>query len=180
MDPFSVLGQIILGWLFADFIGGSLHWWEDRVGREDMWLLGDYVIKPNRLHHSDPMAFTRESLWDRNWTTWAAVILIAVPLFWLWGFSVFLLAALAGGLLSNEVHRAAHVPFDMPRWVRLLQVTGFIQSARQHNVHHRPPQDIGYCVLSNWLNPWLDEFGLWQWLERALARVGFAVNGGTR
>lgn len=180
MDLFSLLGQIILGWLFADLLGGIVHWWEDRAGREDMWLLGRAVVTPNRLHHREPLAFAASSLWDRNWTTWAGTALLAAPLFAWWGFSVFLLAATLGGLLSNEVHRAAHKPAAMPRWVTCLQATGFIQSPRHHGQHHAAPQDRSYCVLTGWINPWLDAIGVWARIERGLARLGLPVNRGTK
>ena len=177
MDLFSLLGQIILGWMFADLIGGLLHWWEDRLAPETLWLLGPAVVQPNRLHHTDPLAFAVGSLWSRNWTTWAAVALIGAPLFLYWGFSVFLLAATIGGALSNEVHRAANLPTDMPGWVRLLQATGFIQSPRHHGQHHRIPQDLSYCVLTDWLNPWLDALDPWAWMEHGLRRLGITVVG---
>lgn len=180
MDLFSILGQIILGWLFADLLGGIIHWWEDRVGRADMWLLGPAVVQPNRLHHENPLAFAASTLWERNWTTWAATLLLSLNVLWGFGFSVFWLAATLGGLLSNEVHRAAHINAIMPRWVRIMQATGFIQSARHHARHHRPPQSHSYCVLTDWLNPWLDAARFWDRVEAGLTKIGMEPNRGTK
>ena len=38
-------------------------------------------------------------------------------------------------------------------------------------VRQPPPQNSRYCVLTDWLNPILDEIGLWPALERMIGRV---------
>jgi hypothetical protein len=74
--------------------------------------------------------------------------------------------ATGGGLMSYEVHRWAHAPRLAPRWARVLQDIGTVPVAQASRVHHRPPQDRAYCILTDWLNPVLEAVGLWRWLDR--------------
>jgi ubiquitin-conjugating enzyme E2 variant len=99
---------------------------------------------------------------------------------WLFGFSVLIAAMMVGGSLVNEVHAWAHRPSTAPRWARVLQETGFIQSPKHHAGHHRPPQDKHYCILTDWLDPVLDALDAWGRAERGLARFGFEPHRGTR
>jgi Lipid desaturase domain len=55
---FTYPGQILIGWLFADLLSGIVHWIEDRVLRMDTPILCKAVVIPNRVHHSDQLAFT--------------------------------------------------------------------------------------------------------------------------
>jgi hypothetical protein len=73
----NVVGQALLGWLLADFMSGFFHWWEDRVGREDMPFIGPQIVRPNRLHHVEPLAFTYNTLLHRNAPLWIIAALIS-------------------------------------------------------------------------------------------------------
>jgi hypothetical protein len=42
----SIVGQLLLGWLLADFLTGVFHWWEDRLGKESWPVIGHLIIKP--------------------------------------------------------------------------------------------------------------------------------------
>ena len=165
---FEAGGQIVFGRLLADLVSGIAHWLEDRVLPEGIPLLDSQIIQPNRLHHKDPMAFTRFGSIYRNGTTWAATAAIGAPLLWWLGPSIWLATALLGGAFANQIHYWAHVPGIAPKWVRTMQLTGFLQSPQGHGRHHRPPSDRAYCILTDWLNPWLDRWMVWQRLERVL------------
>lgn len=176
MSLWAIFGQIIVGWAIADFLSGVFHWFEDRLGNERWPLIGRHVIAPNRLHHREPLAFTCSSIAVRSSTTWIAVIALALLWFMAFGPSWVLASAIVGGLIVNEVHAWAHRPFWAPRWARVLQKTGIIQSPAQHAQHHRGAFDRSYCVLTNWLNPVLDALGFWAWLERPLAAIGVRIH----
>ena len=179
---FALFGQLIAGWLIADFLGGVVHWWEDRVGDESMPLIGRWVITPNRLHHRDAMAFTKKPFLVRNWTAFPVVAAIAGVWLWLLGPSVVLASAFLGAAISVEVHYQAHLPFATRPWqralLRPLWDIGVIQSPAVHNRHHRWP-DGDYCALTGWLNPILEHARFWGGLEWALTRVGLTPNKGT-
>lgn len=180
MNGFELFGQLVAGWLLADLIGGILHWWEDRAARADWPLLGRHVVQPNRLHHSDPLDFTRASFLRRNWTTWAATALVSLPWLALFGPSPLWAAATLGGLVANEVHRFAHLPEATPAWLKPLQQAGLVQSPAHHARHHLPDATARYCILTDLLNPLLDRMGMWRAIERGLAAIGRPVNGGAR
>lgn len=172
MSAAAVFGEALLGWLLADLLTGAFHWWEDRFGREDWPLLGPWIIAPNRLHHDEPLAFTRHGFWSRNGSSIVAAAAAALALVAAFGAAVWIAALALGGALSNEVHRYAHQPGRAPTWMRVLQDIGLLQSPKGHAAHHRPPQDRNYCVLTDWLNPLLEAAGLWARLERMSGRSG--------
>lgn len=171
----SILGEMVAGWLFADFVGGIVHWWEDRIAKPHWPIIGRYVVSPNRDHHDRPHAFTANGVLRRNDTTW--VLVVALTLVWslVAGMSVTLAAAFAGGMLTGQVHYWAHVPTRAPVIVRALQSAGIFQSPGQHARHHRPPAAVNYCVLTDLLNPLLTACGFWDRVERALARAGVCI-----
>lgn len=176
----NVVGQVILGWLLADLLGGIVHWWEDRLARTDWPIIGPAVVVPNRQHHVDQLAFTKGTLLGRNEPTWLAVVVISVVLLHVTGPSPFWAAATVGGIMVNEVHRWAHLPTQAPRLVQVLQRTGIIQSPKQHALHHRKDSAKAYCILTDWLNPILDELHVWAALERLLTLAHLAPNCGTK
>lgn len=167
---FAIIGQLLVGWLIADFLTGVLHWLEDRVLTEATPLLGRTIVAPNRLHHIDPMAFTRKSFVDRNWSTWAVVGLVSGLWLFLLGPSVVWASATVGGMVASMVHYHTHRPTS--GLLRALQDIGVVQSIRQHAKHHKPPSAGSYCVLTDWLNPLLDHLQVWARLERLLRRFG--------
>ncbi len=169
MHPAQILGEATAGWLLADLATGAFHWWQDRYGRPEMPLLGRWLIEPNRLHHRDPMAFTRGTLADRSLAAAVAAALVGAAWVWLLGPSVFAAALVIGGALASEVHRLAHQG-KRPGALGALQEIGLIQSPAQHARHHRGSFDQRYCVLTDWLNPILDRARVWAWLERIVGR----------
>lgn len=175
----ALVGQLLLGWLLADLLTGLVHWWEDRLAREDMPLVGRWIVAPNRMHHVAPLLFAESSLLKRNLGIWLLTGLVSGVWLLLGGFSAFWAAATLGALVSGEVHRLAHVPAEAGGVIRVLQQVGLVQSPRHHAGHHRAPSDSRYCVLTDWLNPALDGLKVWAWLEAGLSRVGLRPNRGT-
>jgi ubiquitin-conjugating enzyme E2 variant len=166
-----LLGQLLAGWLLADFLGGVLHWLQDRVLSPRLPILGRLLVQPQRLHHDQPLAFTGGGIVKRNWSTWAATALVGTAWLLLLGPSVILGVAAVGGMLSSQAHYWAHCPKAAPVLVRVLQDTGLLQSPKGHARHHRPPQDASYCPLTDLINPILNWIGLWAAVER-LVRLG--------
>jgi len=166
----------LAGWLIADLLTGVVHWIEDRIDGDSWLIVGSLIFAPNRLHHEQPIAFTRNGFWSRNGTSISAalgvggtLVLILYVAFgtgvpsWAW---VALGSATFGGAMANQVHYWAHMPHRAPGIVQALQSIGLCQSRHHHARHHAPPQQDRYCVLTNWLNPWLDRNDVWKRLER--------------
>ena len=174
-----IIFHLFLGWFIADFLSGLFHWLEDRVFWVGMPFISASIVEPNRLHHNDPMAMTRETFISRNGTTWAAVTMVAALWFLLAGFSWIWLGAVLGGAVVTQVHYLAHKGHS-DGLISVLQQVGIIQSRSHHWQHHKEPQDRHYCILTNFLNPWLDWMGFWLGLERLLTIIGLEPNRGAK
>lgn len=173
-NPLSMtVATIISAWLIADFVAGVFHWIEDRYLRVDWPIIGEHIAKPNELHHVHPQAFLAGNYWIRNWTTIVPAML-GFFFAWLFGAPFWLLLVFVFLTQANEIHAFGHMQGKVPRWVSVLQETGILQSARHHALHHKSPNRVRYCVMSNLLNPILDAIGFWSALERVLLAFGIA------
>lgn len=179
MDIYSIIAQLLVGWLIADFISGVLHWAEDRLLWATIPVIGPLIVVPNRAHHKDPYMPLAGNLFARNWTSWLTAVICAVIWFAIAGFSWVFLGAALGGAIVTEVHAIAHRN-NATGILRVLQQSGIIQSPGQHLRHHRGEQNSHYCSLTDWLNPWLEWVRLWERLENGLTRIGLEPNRGTK
>ncbi len=121
---FETIGYLIICWLAADFLSGFWHWLEDRYFDTEWPIIGQYVAKPNQLHHEQPNEFTRGNYWHRNYTAILPAIgamSIAVA-FENWGFAM--VCAMVSQ--ANEIHAWAHQRCNA--FIRMWQETGLIQS----------------------------------------------------
>lgn len=167
-----VLG-IVAAAALADFLSGFWHWVEDRYFDEKWPIIGEYIAKPNTLHHAQPTAFLDQSYWSRNWTTFLPagfLILVGALLSAPW----WLLLSFVMLSQANELHAWAHYRVKS-RWIRGLQEFGILQSPRHHNVHHKDPYSRNYCVMTDWLNPILDKTRFWFAAEWALEEIGIPI-----
>jgi hypothetical protein len=150
----ALVGQLIIGWLLADLLTGAFHWWEDTHQHlVAAPFIGSYIIAPNILHHEQPLAFAANSFWGRNGASIVVAGLAALGLLAAFGAQPWIASLALGSALSNEVHRLSHQPSCAPRWYRVMQQVGIVQSPKEHAAHHRPPYAANYCVLTDWLNP---------------------------
>lgn len=168
----ELIGQAVIGWLIADLATGIFHWWEERCARESWPIIGKHIITPNRVHHRDRLAFLDKSFADRNAAAIIGALVVGALWWWLIGLSVVLVFATIGGAISTIVHTWTHAAKTAPKFVRVMQETGVIQSPKHHADHHRPPSDSHYCALTDWLNPTLDALDVWARMERGLMRIG--------
>ncbi|MCS6899330.1 MAG: fatty acid desaturase family protein, partial [Polyangiaceae bacterium] len=53
------LAAVLLGFLGADFLSGTVHWFCDTWGSISWPLVGQSVLRTFREHHFDPKAITR-------------------------------------------------------------------------------------------------------------------------
>lgn len=162
----AIVGYVLICYLLADLLAGFWHWIEDRYFEEHWPLIGEYVAKPNNLHHKKPTAFLVHSYWQRNWTT-----LLPAAIGFLLTFPNPLCLVFLFVSQANEIHAWAHSKGKVSSWIAALQRTGLIQSPKHHADHHRNPFDVKYCVMSDWLNPILDHVQFWHRLERVIHAV---------
>ncbi len=168
----------VAGYVLADLVSGTVHWFCDTFFAEDTPLIGPTIIRPFRDHHRHPEAILRYRLLEQDGTNyvilvlplWLAAGLEASPpllplagLGSLWGFGV-------GSLCTNLFHKWAHSPRP-PRVIRWLQRRRLVLSPEAHAVHHRSYSG-GYCVTSGWLNPLLDRLDAFGRVERVVRLLG--------
>ncbi|MEM0968481.1 MAG: fatty acid desaturase CarF family protein [Verrucomicrobiota bacterium] len=160
--PLQLLALI----LTADLLGGFIHWAEDTYGDPTWPIIGPLVFRPNIEHHLHPRQFTKVSFLRRNGpvlllTTLILLGLAAAGLLSWQGIAFGIFASLGG-----EVHAWAHrTKKENGRVITFLQEVGLIQSGQHHMVHHTDPKEVCYCPLTNYVNPIVDSFGLWERLE---------------
>ncbi len=159
-------------WLFADFLTGLVHWWEDAYAQPDWPVIGPLVAEPNLLHHRDPRAMTRLPWWKNVDVPVIAGALALAGLAVLHALAWPLVLAIVLAAFTNLVHRWAHQSAaENGRLITWMQDSGLIQSRAQHALHHRWPRKSHYCPLTNALNPVLERLDFWRRLERVILRV---------
>ncbi len=183
-----ILIELIATILLVDFGSGFIHWAEDTFGTEDTPVLGNRIIKPNVLHHTNGYAFVRNSWFHSSRDLlYAGVVLLAVC--WLIDFltwhvflSIFLMVN------ANQIHKWSHLsPARIPALIKILQKLRILQSPRHHANHHKGDKNTHYCVITDFTNPVLDKLGFWRWLESLLVppfkaprRIDIRAKGKTR
>ena len=160
----ELIGCFFVCLWIADFLSGLFHWLEDTYCRSGMPVIGHLVCDPNLLHHADPKAMLKSGFVQRNYIQWIACVAVGLiagvlgvltPCF---ALVLFLLS------WSNEIHAWNHKSKNN-RFVAFVKSTGLVQSQKQHSIHHRPPFDRNYCVLTSLVNPILETVGFWRRLE---------------
>ena len=166
---FALIGYILVCYLAADLLAGFWHWWEDRYADTRWPVIGDWIAKPNQLHHEQPLAFLDQGYWSRNWTT-----LIPAGIAFLLTVPDPICGVFAFVSQANEIHAWAHSKGKVASWIEALQSIGLLQSPKHHAQHHIEPFESRYCVMTDWLNPILDRIDFWRRLEEIIWRV-FAI-----
>lgn len=164
----------------ADLFTGFMHFFADNFCSDRTPVLGPAFVRRFREHHVDPTAICRLSFRELN----GGLVLVAVPIYApiaLWadesasllalGVSLFVWVFLLFATSTNQVHRWAH-DLNPPRWARWLAARGLILDPVHHARHHVAPHDRHFCITHGWLNPYLDQLGVWHALARGLAALG--------
>lgn len=172
VDVLWIVAQIVLLILAADFMGGLFHWAEDSYGTENTPFWGPVFVGPNIRHHRHPSAMMRKHWLPNNAPLFGvstAIVLVALA-FDALSWQILVFAVFSG--LNQQVHRFNHTPsVRLPGFVRVLQRLHFMQDARHHWCHHRPPHRTHFCALTPYMNPVLDRIGFWRGLERLVRPI---------
>ena len=160
VEWWKIVVLIPLFYVFVDFISGLLH----IVLDNEKFLDWEQTIKPYaqgfQSHHESPRSICEMSLFDH-------LIVLHVPLFFMYGWIwivnnvyihftyvyIFLLLH-----LMQMSHRWAHSPRkSLNRLIVKAQDFGLLLPARDHQVHHRSPYAVNFCILNGICNPLLNK-----------------------
>lgn len=172
---------ILFGYVIADFVTGTVHWFCDTFFSGESPIIGKILIQPFRDHHTYPLRITQHKFVEQDTSSFflllpvlAYLVLnvefsIANKTVYFWSNAVVGLST--GLFLTNVFHRWAHEQ-KVPRLVGILQRSGLILQPVRHRRHHHRNHDHAFCVTSGWLNPVLDSVRFFPRLE-ALTRYFF-------
>jgi hypothetical protein len=154
----------LAGWAAADLLSGLVHWAFDRFGSVRTPVLGPWLVRPFREHHSDADRIAHHDFVETNGASSIACLpaLLAAALMPLasptWAFlQAALVFTVLGILAANQCHKWAHMDAArVPRLARCAQRWRLILRPQEHRLHHRHPFDTHYCTASGWLNPALN------------------------
>ena len=171
-----VFPAFLLGYVFADLLSGTAHWFCDTFFEEDAPLIGQLVIRPFRDHHLHPQRITRYRFIEQDTVSFLLMLPPLAVAYWLGAplqggaaalfWCCCLLGLATGSFGTNLFHKWAHAP-KPPVAVRWLQRSGLILMPERHRRHHRD-HSLGFCVTTGWMNPLLDAL-------RFFPRVEFVV-----
>ena len=166
---------LVVAVLLADFFSGLVHWAEDayaRVKPQRKLMLINQIALDNDLHHRRPRDFLARSWWQSSWDL-AFVGALVLTSSWALGClnaAVLVFAVLVAN--ANQMHKWTHQnPRENPWWVTRLQRAYVLQTPRHHGRHHQGEKNSHYCVVTNFLNPLLEEVSFWRRLERLVERL---------
>ena len=169
-----VLPALFLGYLLADFITGTIHWFCDSFFDEETPVIGNFIIYSFREHHSHPLLITKDKFIEQDTTSF----FIFMPFLYFATFTeisylnspnsiyghFILIGVCIGTFCTNLFHKWAHQR-NQNFIIKKLQKLGLILNPNSHKKHH-VDHSKGYCVTSGLMNPILDYVKFYPNLER--------------
>ena len=164
MEVVNLILKLVSVILLADFLTGCAHFWMDQYGREDMPLVGKFVVEVNILHHKNPRHICSNNYWQLTWTSWAfGGVLLLLEWLVLGGVGWGGILLVVYGSQANLIHQWTHqTKIENGRFITWLQKYHIIQSTPHHRFHHVAPFDAHFCILTDWLNPILEKTKFWE------------------
>lgn len=167
----TIVTQGVATVLLADFVTGAVHWAEDAYARRDTPLIGRFVAEANIEHHHRPRAFLARSWLASSWDLLLLSTLLLAVAWWRDQLSwhIWLFAILAAN--ANQIHKWTHQNAqENGPLVTWLQKMKLLQTQRHHAKHHHGEKNSHYCVITNVLNPVLEELDVWKNVEKFLEK----------
>ncbi|GAB5562283.1 MAG: hypothetical protein SynsKO_39300 [Synoicihabitans sp.] len=168
----GIATQVLLIAMAADFVAGLIHWAEDAYFTEDTPIIGEWVIKPNIVHHHFPRYFTQLSWWESSKLlvfVGAAALGVSALLGWLsWQLVLFV----AISVNANHVHKLSHrTRKENGPFISKLQDWKILLTPHQHGQHHTDPKNTYYCPITNLVNPILERINFWERAEAVIEKL---------
>lgn len=141
----------IAGYAVADVLSGIVHFLLDNFGSPTTPVIGQKFVKPFRDHHIDPLEMTRGDFVAVNADNIFICLPVLIPMVIFLdaaahpAVATFLLALLSAVVMTNQLHKWAHLP-TVPRVVHYLQAHGIVLSREHHREHHTGNYDRNYCI----------------------------------
>lgn len=171
----SSLGAIAGSVLLADLVSGVVHWAEDTYARfkpRRKLRVINLIARDNEVHHRRPRDFLKRTWWQSSWDLLLIGAVILALAHALGHLSAAVLLFVVLSVNANQMHKWAHRnPRENPLLVTWLQRALLLQSPRHHGKHHGGARDSHYCVVTNFLNPLLEEVSFWRRLEQLVERI---------
>jgi len=161
--------QIVLLILLTDLIAGIIHWWEDTYGNPSWKILGKLVVLPNIEHHQFPRKMLQGTTFQQIRLSAFVAILVGIIFSLTIGLNWQILFVLVYGSFGNYFHAVSHrTDNENGKIICFIQKIGLIQSHKMHGLHHKSPYATNYCVMTNYMNPFLNYIQFWRKLETAI------------
>ena len=167
----TIIYQIILSYLIADFIMGGFHWAKDTYCSPFTPIIGRKFIWDSRLHHIKPryvLEFSNSQLFfnSAKWTLpWIVPLAFFIP------YPVFMFSLFIFISLNEVIHKYAHMmDHERPLFASILQKLYITQSYDDHHIHHISPHEMNYCPMTSVLNPILEKIHFWRYIEEFIEK----------
>jgi hypothetical protein len=168
---YNTILQILIGFILADIISGTFHWFEDTYLDYciDIPIISE-IAKDNEMHHYFPRTLLAYSYLENIQISILITLTIIFLLFLILKKSLFKYPYFITSLIffiinANIFHRFSHMRDCENNYiVILLQKTGILCSHKFHSIHHTKI-DEKYCVISEYTNIFLDSIYFWRFLE---------------
>ena len=169
------VAAVVVGYLFADFMSGCVHFFFDRFLEETTPVIGAAFVKPFRIHHTDPIDITRHGFLPTNGANSLVTVVPLLGLFVIdithpagFFFVAMVVVAAFATFGTNQFHKWAHTPTPHPV-VAWLQRRHWILPVDHHAIHHTWPHEAHYCITTGWMNGVLLRIGFWKFATRLLS-----------
>tara|TARA_B100000073_G_scaffold340887_1_gene341347 strand:- start:1180 stop:1863 length:684 start_codon:yes stop_codon:yes gene_type:complete len=170
---FLFISSLFLGYIFADLMTGTVHWFCDSFFSEKTPIIGNLIISPFREHHLYPHLITEDKFIEQDTTSFFLFMPFLYQAVFIQNNYLdnpklihvhFLLIGLCiGTFCTNLFHKWAHQKNE--NFLILgLQKLGLILNFDNHKKHHND-HSKSYCVTSGILNPILDYLRFFPTLE---------------
>ena len=140
----------------------------DNYGSVSTPIFG-YQIDEFQGHHKWPWSITRRQFANNLHSLARAVTFTVLPFDLACNDPIFhgFVAVWSGCIMfSQQFHAWDHTTKTrLPPLVIVLQDVGLLVSRSQHVVHHRPPYNNNYCIVSGVWNEFLDKKMVFEGLE---------------
>tara|TARA_B110000014_G_scaffold11984_1_gene8124 strand:+ start:88 stop:756 length:669 start_codon:yes stop_codon:yes gene_type:complete len=162
-----------IGYLVADLLTGTIHWFCDTFFSEKTPVIGSFVIFSFREHHTHPHLITEDKFIEQDTTSFFVLLIPLISAVYsdsiypqnlgAYLFHSGLAGLSIGAFSTNLFHKWAHMD-NPPELIKKFQNMGLILNRERHKIHHAN-HSRSFCVTSGLMNPLLDKIKFFQLLE---------------